>query len=184
MTDTPLNPSEELAMRLQAFALYCEDREAFCLTAQRLSSWMGIVSGTALIGAARAQSPEFSLGFGALVVALSAAVLVFDLPGLARRHNELRRKAIALACEAESGAELSKIEPEFHKLYADCPITFHAASALATNAIQANRGRTKRLVIRPSQRLVRHFWRFSSTTFTEWELVEASDGRNDATRSA
>ena len=178
MSSSALDPSEMLAMRLQAFALYCEDREAFCLTAQRVSSWTGILSGTALIGAARAQSPCFSIVFGAVVVALSAAVLVFDLPGLARRHNELRRKAIGLAYEVESGSELSKIEPEFHRLYADCPITFHAAQALAFNAIQENRGRPDRLKIGTFARLIRHFYRFSSTTFTKWERVEVGQCRN------
>ena len=136
----------------------------------------GLKAPVSFIGAARAQSPCFSIIFGGAVVALSAAVLVFDLPGLARRHNELRRKAIALAYEAENNGDVAVIEPEFHKLYADCPITFHAAYAVAVNAIQENRSRTKRLTISTFQILVRHFWRFSSTTFTKWENVESGDG--------
>lgn len=165
--ETPLTPKQELEMRVYAFALYCEDRQAFALTAQRLSSLLGIVSGTALVAVARSDNPLFSLVFGFATVLLSGIVLVFDMPGVARVHGELRKRLVDLGQRVEGGDDLAASEAEFHKTYADCPLIFHAADALAYNAMQESRGRKSRLPVTLWQRMLRNVWRFNSNTFCD-----------------
>lgn len=100
--ETPLTPRQVLEMDIYGFALYCEDRQAFALMVQRLSSLLGIVSGTALVAVARSDNPLFSLVFGFATVLLSGIVLVFDMAGIARAHGELRKR------NPESHAERGK----------------------------------------------------------------------------
>lgn len=166
MTESPLTPKEELEMRIYAFALYCEDRQGFATAVLRLSLLFGLMSGIALVAMA-SDSHIFSLLLGFTTLLLAGVALAFDMPGVARVHGDLRKRLMALGARVEAGGDLAAAEVEFNRTYDDCPLIFHAADAVALNAMQANRGRSKRLVVKRWQRAVRNVWRFDSGTF-DW----------------
>jgi len=166
-----LSKLQELQMEIEAFAVYNENREAFSALMARASSFVGILSGTALVAFARSENFYFSLFFGFLTSALSSASLVFDFSGLAQRHRELRQKLVMLLDEIpeedspDEREKLAKIRKDYQKTYADSPLIFYAASANAYNSIQRRHNRKEFLKISWWQHLIRNFWRFSPDTF-------------------
>jgi H+/gluconate symporter-like permease len=164
---------DSFAFELATGALYHRSRVSWFAGLHRTGMFLSALAGTAAVASIVKLDQTALLIVGIVLAVISAANLAFDFSGLARKHDEARRRYHDLAAELEEGKKdernISRLRAKMIRDAATAPVVFEAAEKVVFNAAIRSLGRdpNDEWVLTRSQRALRHIRPYSGTKFSQ-----------------
>lgn len=124
-------------------SLHCRMFERF----RKVTSFLTVLSGTAVIGALKTESVALGSFLGIVVTVLGTANLVWDFGGITRAHEAQRKKYNTLLSEA--GLTVLEADRKRSSIAIDDPVEIEALRIVAFNDVNRTFGHESELQIEP-----------------------------------
>jgi hypothetical protein len=157
MTDTYEIPTDlertlyEVSLNLEyAIRLHYLHRRLFERT-RKIGSFLAVLSGTAVVGLLKSESPVLSFVLGLIVTLLGLANLVWDFGGIARAHEAQRKAYTALLIRPQTTVE--EADRARAEISSDAPLELESLRCVALNDVYRTFGHLD--MLEPEGRLSR-----------------------------